>query len=560
MKNIFSITKVLALCAAVVTTMSVSSCINDESNSQLTEIENQYGKNTIIVLENDTVRAKAEGLSAETYRSTYSKGDTINFRTLVKYAYPENLKYTWMIVPYVNGHAQTHLVGNKEVYYTPDTIAHTKDLDYIVDLPANNYQIYLVAEDTISGLSASMPFSKSYQGFSVAAEGIKSGLYLLTETADGNTDIEVFTSELMLIYGGLTQSLKYYSTINLGPMSGKPRFIRAASEGKTSKNAFMVATDKNMYRLNNVGLVTMSEWNNMFYQTPATYNPQNFFFTNSCEFLINDGKLYTMYADKANSLKFSAEIGGDKNDYVASPFLMFNTKTSWGAVDGAINADQVLYDKKNMRFIPYFSRKNTMSSFSSTSGTAYLDANKLPAQPQAILNGANNSTYCIVPMNGSTYLLRYNFYNRVDEGDLSQGGERSTMDIGFCTDIANAKYYASCTAGDAFYYSSGKNVYSFAPSSGKLKSETVYTCEAGEEVTCLFAWGSVGGGWPTSSVILWIATWNESTKTSKLIQYEVDHSIGLPNSMWGPMFGAPDNPVITTGWQKIVDMTCLDAQ
>lgn len=31
--------------------------------------------------------------------------------------------------------------------------------------------------------------------------------------------------------------------------------------------------------------------------------------------------------------------------------------------------------------------------------------------------------------------------------------------------------------------------------------------------------------------------------------------------MWGPMFGAGDeNPVITTGWGKIVGMTCLDAE
>ncbi len=27
-----------------------------------------------------------------------------------------------------------------------------------------------------------------------------------------------------------------------------------------------------------------------------------------------------------------------------------------------------------------------------------------------------------------------------------------------------------------------------------------------------------------------------------------------------PLIGAPDNPVITTGWGKIVDMTCLDAE
>lgn len=96
---------------------------------------------------------------------------------------------------------------------------------------------------------------------------------------------------------------------------------------------------------------------------------------------------------------------------------------------------------------------------------------------------------------------------------------------------------------------------------GQTKANKVYTCEPGEEVTCLYSWGSAGGGWPTSSRILFIATWNESTKTGRLIQFEMNHGTGLPNTMFGPMFGAGDtNPVITTGFQKIVDMTDLDAE
>lgn len=73
--------------------------------------------------------------------------------------------------------------------------------------------------------------------------------------------------------------------------------------------------------------------------------------------------------------------------------------------------------------------------------------------------------------------------------------------------------------------------------------------------------GTCGGGWPTSNVILFVGTWSESTKTGKLVQFEMDHTTGLPNTMWGPMFDAGDeNPVITTGWKKIIDMTCLDAE
>lgn len=561
MKSIFSKTRLFSLAVGVVAAMSLAGCYDDDSNSVLTDITNEYGSNTKIELGWDSIAAKAAGVTYESvlYKGTWSKGDTIRYFTKVKYAYPEHLKYTWLLVPYAGGAVQTYTEGNKSVYYQPDTVSHEKDLNYVVNLSANTYQLFLVAEDTITGLSQNLKFSSSYQGFTVAAEGIQSGMYLLCETADGNTDLEVYGSSLMLIYGSF-QKTKYYSSLNGTTIPGKPLFIRAATEGGTSKRSYMVFTDKNMYRLNRAGLATMNTWDNSFYEKPSKYNPQNFFFTNSCEFLINDGKLYTLYTSKANSRKFSASIAGDKNDYTADDFLLFNTKASWRPVTGAIGSDMVIFDKQNLRFIPYYSQKSSMSSFTTTAADAYLDANKLLAQPKVILNGYNNVTYAIIPFGGTNYLCRYNFYNRVDEGDLSYGGDRSRIDLSGCEDLDNAKYWASNTSGDAFYYSSGKNVYSFAPTSGKTKSETVYTCESGEEVTCIYCWGSVGGGWPTASCILWIATWNENTKTSKLIQYEMDHGSGLPNAMYGPMFGSPDNPTITTGWQKIVGMVSLDAQ
>lgn len=97
-------------------------------------------------------------------------------------------------------------------------------------------------------------------------------------------------------------------------------------------------------------------------------------------------------------------------------------------------------------------------------------------------------------------------------------------------------------------------------SSGDESSNTLYTCEPGETVTAVYSGGSVGGGWPTSSCILWIGVWNENTKDGKLIQYEIDNNYGVVQSFWGAMFGANENPVVTTGWGKIVSMSCIDAE
>lgn len=546
--------------SALAATAALTACVDDDSNSVLNDFENEFGTNTKIELEYDTVRGGGSQSNPLLYASAITVGQRLQMPMTVKYAYPERLKYTWMVVPYKNGKVQQVQVGNKLVYVQADTIANTRDLDYVVDLAPDRYRFILVAEDPVTGLSASYHAPNSNQGVEVPQEGVQGGLYLLTETTDGNTDIEVFTSDLMLIYGGLAEYKKYYSTLTGHTLEGKPRFIRGCSDGSTAKSAYMVATDKNIYRLNMAGLVTMDDWNSMFYETPATYNPQAMVMTNSCEFLINDGRLHTLYLDKANSRKYSAAVAGDSRDYEAMPWLMSTTKTTWRPTPNAIDADQVVFDAKNLRFVPYFARKTSMSTFLSTSGDAVVDANKLPAKPMAIVNGVNNTTYAIVKTDGATMLYRYNFYNRVDEGDLSADGARSALDISACTDINNATMFATCTVGPAFYYSSGKNVYSFSPQTGQTASQTVYTCEPGEEVTCIYAWGSMGGGFPTSSVIMWIATWNAGKQEGKLIQYEMDHNTGLPNSMWGPMFGAPDNPVITTGWGKIKAMTNIDAE
>ena len=553
--------KIFIFITAILTVFAgVTACVEDDSNSILNDFENELGSNTKIEIEFDTVRAGGSQMNPFLYTNSFSKGQEIKMPMLVKYAYPERLKYTWLIVPFRSGQPQTVQVGNKLVYAEADTIAHTKDLEYVINLEPNYYQIYLVAEDTITSLSASYAASPSFSGFTVASEGVQGGLYLLTETDEGNTDIEIFTSGLMLIYGGQAEYKKYYSSLTGQTLPGKPRFIRGCSDGGTGKAGYMVATEENMYRLNKAGLITMDDWNSMFYETPTTYNPQAFFLTNYCEFLINNGKLHTLYLDKANSRKFSAAISGDSKDYEAMPYLMFNSKTTWMHTPNAIDADQVLMDSKNLRFVPYFSRSSATSSFMSTNNDAVVDANKLPAKPEIVLNGGNNYTYAIIKRDGSTWLYRYNFYNRGDEGDLSADADRSILNLDECEDIANATLFTTCTAGPAFYYSSGKNVYSFSPQTGKSTSETVYTCEGDEVVTCIYAWGSAGGGFPTSSVILWIATWSESKHDGKLIQYEVDHTSGLSNTMWGPMFGAPDNPVITTGWGKIKAMTNIDAE
>lgn len=530
----------------LMTTVAIlSSCYSDDGNYDYLSKEDA-GEITI-----DTIGIE----NRMALSGSLTPGQRVVFEPNVHYKYPEHLRFRWFVLTLNQGSYQPIQNGNVMEYPPADTIAYTKKLDWVVDLKPGTYRFFLMAEDSITRMKGYYQAQERY--VSVAQSGTQNGLYLLTEK-NGQSNIEVFTSSLMLIYGGDSCYYDYYHQQTGKYLEGKPRWIHGTHTGKTKKDGYLVATDKNLYRLNSVGLETMNDWSSMFYNTPEKFDPQCAFYTNNCDFLVNAGKLHVLYANKANDRKFSDAIAGD---YEAYPYLMFNTMTSWRPVEGAISAYQVIYDEKNHKFRPYFSSASSISSFKRTDADAFVDANAVPQNVKAVFNGGGNST-CVLAEDeeGTPWLYRYMFYNKVDNGDLSADGSRSKLNLSACTNIKKAKLFASCTAGYAIYYATDNAVYSFSTSSGSETSNTIYTCEPGETVTAIYAYGSAGGGWPTSSCIFWIGVWNENAKQGKLIQYEFDNNYGVANSMWGPMFDAPDNPVITTGWGKIVGMTCLDAE
>ena len=546
MNNIMYKIKAVLFSSVALVALLLASCADDDGNYTYLS---DYDAGEIII---DTI-----GIANRTILShTMNPGDTIVFEPNVTYKYMERLRYRWFVLPLTNYTYQAVQVGNTYEYPQGDTIAYTKKLDWIVDLDPGSYRFYFMAEDSVTGLKAYYQAQGQY--VTVAQEGSQSGLYLLVER-DGETDIEIFTSELMLIYGSLSCYYNYYSEQAGERLEGEPLWIRGTHTGSTSRDGYMVATTKNLYRLNEVGLQIMDEWDDMFYDTPDTFSPECFIYTNYCDFLINDGKLHVLYTKQTNDRKFSSPIAGD---YEAYPYLMFSTYTSYGAVTDAIGAYQVIFDKKNNKFRPYYGYASSVSSFASTVSDAYVDANNVPETVKAVFNSGGNTTCVIVEdEDGSYNLYRYLFYNVVDDGDLSADGSRSVLSLDGCTDIANAKLYAGNTSGYAFYYATDNTVYSFSASSGQTTSNVFYECEDGETITAMYNYGSLGGGWPTSDCILWIATWNESTEEGKLLQYEIDVNYGIPYSYYGPMYaGTDENPIVTTGWGKIVGMTCNDAE
>ncbi|MDR3245867.1 MAG: hypothetical protein LBT50_05480 [Prevotellaceae bacterium] len=446
----------------------------------------------------------------------------------------DKLEYYWIIYPYSYQPVQQ---GNAMVYPQADTISRSHKLEWIVNV-TGLYYLQFVAIDPERKIRAFFSFA----GVRIPEKGVKSGLYILSEY-DGATDIDLYGSARALIIGGDHFTPKYYSENNGGEkIPGKPLFI---SYGQNYYYAFTEQTGK---RLNTNALMLMDNFDEMFYSTPS-YNPANLFYINNCEFLINDGRLHVLYTNKANDRKFSDPVAGN---YEAGDFLAKMTKTSYAPVVDAIGSDQIIFDKIANGFKPYFPLTTSIGSFKETAADAYIDANSMKRNVVKSFEGNGGQIYNIMDIDGQAWLYIVNFYNVVDDGDLSIGSN-SRIDLSGCRDIRNAKYYGSTNSGNAFYYATDKSVYSFSYTSGQRNQLDIYTAAAGEEITALYVMPS--GGFPTQGCVLWIGVWNEAEKKGSLVEFEVDPITGDISNQWSPMF-APhlSNPQITEGLGKIKSM------
>lgn len=520
----------------------IAACHEDEGNyTYLTEDE----------LKGQLIRIDTTGIEDQyAFSSKYNLGDVIKLSPKVHYPYPEDLKYSWIVYDYPYSSVA---VGNTSIYPKPDTICRELNLEWVVDLEPGWHKCHFIVQDTVRGLSASMDMG-GY--FTVNAPGARPGVMILSEY-DGQTDIEYYSSLLCLIYEDDVVVPHYYSQeMGHGMLPGKPLFMGFSGDSYAG-GYYYVFTEENAYRLNFEGLELMETFDQMFYQAPEKYAPQAICNINNCEFLINDGKLHVLYTNKGNDRKFSAPISGN---YKAANYLSTATRKSSSST-GKINADQVIFDEANKKFRPYFPQANEISEFGPTAANAYVDVNNMAGTPLAIQAGEAGSTYAVMLEGDVPYLYRVNFYNTVDDGDLSADGANSKINLSGCEDIKNMKYFQANYNGSAFFYATDKALYSFSPTTGQTTSEKIYTCTGEEEITCIsIFFNHASGGFPTPGVALWAGIWEESKKEGKLLEWEIDTNYGVPTEFWGPMFGAEraETPFVTKGFGKIKSIVSVD--
>lgn len=496
----------------------VPSCYKDDGN---------YNYKEVSELEIDTT-----GVTKGSAYFIVHLGDTIKVSPTVKYDYPENLTYTWLLTPYPYS---TQVVGNTVQYPAPDTIATTLNLEWIVDVEPGGYRYYLEVKDTVLGLTDNIyPNGSNY--LNVVSASLFYALMCLSEY-DGNTDIDLYYTPLALIFSAQTKT-HFYSEKSGNMIPGSPTAL-----GYCSKGYYYAFTNQEGRRLDKNDFLTMETFDDMFYSTP-TLNAQEYRYVKNQELLINDGKLHVINNNLSNDRKFSAAISGD---YTAFPYLTQKSYSNNSAVAC------VIFDEKGKSFLRYYTNGTSLSRFGAASSGAYVDANNLPSVPKAIFT--YNSQYTGVVLKDADEkmaLWLYNFW-ATDASNLSGNGSRSKIDLSACEDIDKATMFYAEASGSSFLYATDKAVYGFSISSGSSTATKLYDLPDGDVVTCMYS--IPAAGFPTGGRACWFATWNEATKNGKIVESEIDPYSGKLDWFWGMMFGLPGpNPSVTEGFGKIVSM------
>lgn len=524
MKKIFSI-----MATAVAVAALMGSCRKDDTNYSYPSDEEVKAGEIVI----DTV-----GTDRNVFWKEWGQDATIEYSLNVKYSTPQNLRYTWVAVPYPY---RAVAEGNTTKYPDADTLCVTKDLKFQCKLSSGWHTVYFIVEDTVKGISQHMQFDNY---ITVATAGaVPNMVYCLEEMPDGTVDIDAFGTPDALIYTVGHEKNTYTTRQPGNAIEGKPLFMAKGA------NWFYVVTDKEFRRLSKVGWQTMDLGADMFYQAPATIKPEAINSTNGCEWLVNDGKLYCINNVTEANRKFPVAIPGE---YKVLPYLAQNTMTSWGHVADAIDASQLVFDDNAKAMRPYFGKATSLSFFGAAEGTNAFNYNAMPADAEVVYIGQDmgDNEIAIVTKEPTGYYANVLCaYNVVDNGLLARG--RHSM--AGLQDLDKAEHFEVSSQGSAIYYTVGNKFYSWAYNSGRTAANLVNEFPANEQITAIKVIPS--GGYPSAGWAVWIATWDEAAKDGKVYEIFVDPVSGDPGMVWGVM-GHADLQLVDNGFGKIVSFCC----
>lgn len=451
-----------------------------------------------------------------------NQNEVLSIKPTIEFGGNESdLKYEWI----------AYRSGIIAVIGPPALIATTRDLNSPIPLPPGGYFIELIVTDTKTLMKRNVRAT-----LNVLAP-IESG-WMVLHTLNNESEVDFIVTNKILP-SAVNKHMRNMVTASTGSkVAGEGRFITQTRRGNSDFNYFNIATSNNFMRTHGFTFTYLNK-NEQLFRRPTILNPQAQLSNATYEFLINDGKLYTIGNAIIQDAQYSAPFRGD---YYLAPYMTCSNINIYGAV---------VYDQISRRFM-----------YSTVSGLAELNfATFKPQAPNNLLFDMNNVgkdllfmergfsdyTYAFFKdVNGDGRFLYVINFSKADDGNLAV----AKYDFSGITNIQSAKFFDVGSLGNVALYATENKIYKY-DYSGTNQATLLYDLFASNEVITsmkickakLNANNSVADFNNTNNTVVFVATWNGTE--GKLYELGINPANGVINSI----------PLNTyTGFGKIQDM------
>lgn len=238
-----------------------------------------------------------------------------------------DLDYQWLLLD-----TKTGSVTENGDTVRPKVIGDGKDLDFEINVAPGKYQLRLVVTAQSNGY-------KAYASSSLMVRtNFSQGFYILKETADGNTDLDMYTPDDKMGENLLTE-------MDGAPMAGKPLaldinynawYINPDDDKMASTNTVTVITDRKQIAVKRTAdLKTVFDRSNLLYDTmdadEQPYGLVNTVMGNIC-YLSSKGVRLTNAAGGSGSSESSGQFGMPTSECDGSRFITHDLPSYGGLV------------------------------------------------------------------------------------------------------------------------------------------------------------------------------------------------------------------------------------
>lgn len=365
--------------------------------------------------------------------------------------------------------------------FDDNTVADTISRELVLDIPfkykPGTYNLYLKVTNNNTGVA------KYAKTEILASTQFSTGYYLLKETSDGNTEMDLHYPD-----GDKVENI--ISFVTGAPLSGKPKtlsylndysYLNEATGEKDVNYLLLPLSENGMYTFNMTDMSIAREYGQWFYSADDTYDVKKIHHINSVGFsfaMFTESGVFTNY----QCAKYQMYSVGK---FSPLPDLMYDGTNNYSSSNNVcyFEFDNYTYDAVNNQLISV-DYNGGVSSVSFQYPPLLADQDPTPEsfEDKIIYIGGvqgyatDNLVIVCEKADGSRY-----FYYAMAESESYEMNIANKADFEASSAFADAKIYATCRKdGNYLYAASGNDVYAINPENGASTKLVIPSMPAGE--------------------------------------------------------------------------------